>query len=195
MTDIEYNPEKCPYIVVSVVEYDGSTTTNTLYFVDPTTWAVVPQAGGALFTDHSGGGIGGFREIAWDCCGNLFIGTYVTDDRVNLRFVPNACDVGSITDDSSLVWNTQDDGQWTSSYSGMDIALGEAGDESWCCVGAGDFTGDGAVNGLDMQGFITCYLAFGDSSVPGPGCCCADVDHSGIVDSADIDAFVALLLN
>lgn len=55
------------------------------------------------------------------------------------------------------------------------------------CACPGDMNGDTKKNGKDVQMFVNCY-------VWGNGCSCADVDGSGGVTPADLNAFIADLL-
>ncbi len=60
-----------------------------------------------------------------------------------------------------------------------------------CPTAPGDLTGDAAVNGGDIQSFVSCYLG-GDPFAA--GCGCADLDASGDFSPADITTFVDCLL-
>jgi hypothetical protein len=67
-----------------------------------------------------------------------------------------------------------------------DIYCGDAG-----CTMRGDLTGDGVVDGADIQAFSDCYIG-GDPAVP--ACRCADIDETGAFDPTDITQFVICLL-
>jgi len=56
------------------------------------------------------------------------------------------------------------------------------------CNCPGDLTGDGNVDGDDVQGFIDCLLA---GATP---CVCADLNNSGGMDAGDVGPFVTALL-
>lgn len=57
------------------------------------------------------------------------------------------------------------------------------------CDCAGDVVDDGAVNGVDVQGFVDCMLGGGTN------CGCADIVEPGVeLNDADVDAFVSELL-
>ena len=56
------------------------------------------------------------------------------------------------------------------------------------CTCPGDFDGDGARTGDDIQRFVNCYLAAGS------GCACADLTGDGILDANDLSTFVSALL-
>lgn len=60
-----------------------------------------------------------------------------------------------------------------------------------CTTVPGDMSGADGVNGVDIDGFIGCYLG-GDPFAP--GCGCADMNASATFESADITAFVDCLL-
>lgn len=61
-----------------------------------------------------------------------------------------------------------------------------------CPTIVGDMTGTGELNGLDVSGFVRCYL--GGLPQAG-GCPCADMDVNGLFNQADINLFVSALLN
>ncbi|MCK6457555.1 MAG: hypothetical protein L6Q92_13625 [Phycisphaerae bacterium] len=190
--DIEYNPAISPNVYVSIGESAAGVTTNTLYIVNPSTWAVVPQGAGN-FSDHSATGTSTFREIGLDTGGTLFIGTFVDSaDRVNIRILPNATTPASIANDSTVVWNVQDVGQFIANFSGLDVAAGLP----VTCALPGDMPPtNGIVNGGDINKFVDCYL---DSVGQAPVANCECVDTAapfGTVTSADVAAFVVDLLN
>jgi hypothetical protein len=59
------------------------------------------------------------------------------------------------------------------------------------CETRADMTGDGAVDGDDVAGFVACFLS-GD---PGSAeCVCADIDGSEAFEPSDIEALVQCLL-
>lgn len=188
--DVEYNPAISPNVYVFVGEFDSvsSTTTNTLYIVNPATWTIVTQAGGASFTDHSTAPTGTVREIAFDSVGNLFLSTFVSStDRVNVRFIPGASSAASIAANSSVIYNSMDVGQFlpANGFSGLDIATAVV------CSLPGDMNGDGRRNGLDVEAFVRCFLS-GPSI--GAGCACADMDNGGTIVAGDQAAFIAAML-
>ena len=198
VADIEYNPEISDVIAVVVGEFSGGTT-NTLYLVDRDGVDNIPgngddfsiiQQSGADFTDHSAAGTGTFREIAWDCDGNLFLGTFADgSNRVNIRYFGGlATNPGGVTNDSSIIWNEMDAGQELTNFSGLDVALG-----SDACDCPGDLNGDGNRDGLDVQGFVDCLL--GVNMDPTVNCQCADIDMNGSIELADAPLFVNLLLD
>jgi hypothetical protein len=57
-----------------------------------------------------------------------------------------------------------------------------------CTTCPGDVSGDGVVDGRDVQGFVDCVLGGGSN------CPCGDFDDSGTVDLDDVNDFVAALL-
>ncbi|HKQ47035.1 MAG TPA: hypothetical protein VJZ71_03070 [Phycisphaerae bacterium] len=61
-----------------------------------------------------------------------------------------------------------------------------------CNTCAGDVDGDNAVTALDIQQFTNCTAS---SSLILRTCGCADEDFSGVLDQADVDAFVDAVLN
>jgi len=58
------------------------------------------------------------------------------------------------------------------------------------CTCFGDLTGDGMVDGRDVNAMAACVISAG-----GAGCDCADVDHAGGVTAADIAPFITAMLN
>jgi len=60
-----------------------------------------------------------------------------------------------------------------------------------CATVAGDIDGNSALNGLDLDGFVSCLLG---SEPVGGNCACADMDDSGDADDADVAGFVAAVL-
>lgn len=56
------------------------------------------------------------------------------------------------------------------------------------CVCLGDFTGDNARAGNDIQGFVDCLTA------TGPNCVCAVLDGNATLDMNDVGLFVNDLL-
>ncbi len=67
-----------------------------------------------------------------------------------------------------------------------DIYCGEV-----ACSMRGDLTGDGTVDGADIQAFSDCHIG-GDPGAP--DCICADIDESGAFEPADVSEFVTCLL-
>ncbi len=67
-----------------------------------------------------------------------------------------------------------------------DIYCGEV-----ACNMRGDLTGDGTVDGADIQAFSDCHIG-GDPGAP--SCICADIDESGAFEAADVSEFVTCLL-
>ena len=59
------------------------------------------------------------------------------------------------------------------------------------CECPGDVNGDGIINGLDIAGFVRCFLGI---PLPGDNCACVDVDENGVYDGMDIVVFVDLIL-
>jgi len=197
VADVEYNPEVSDVIAVAVGEFSGGTI-NTLYLVDRDGVDNIPgngddfsliQQNGADFTDHSAAGTGTFREIAWDCDGNLFVGTFAeSSNRVNIRYLEDlAVTPSGVSDNSSIIWNEMGAGQELTNFSGLDVALGVEE-----CPCPGDVNGDGIRNGLDAQGFVDCLL--GTNTNPDVDCACADVDGNGTLDLTDQMLFVDQLL-
>lgn len=59
------------------------------------------------------------------------------------------------------------------------------------CQCPGDVNGDGLVNGLDIAGFVRCFMG---TSLPVDHCECADMNGDLLVDLADVQPFVDRLL-
>lgn len=55
------------------------------------------------------------------------------------------------------------------------------------CGCPGDMNGDGKKDGLDVQGFVDCFVSDGS-------CTCADVNGAGGVTFDDLASFVAAML-
>jgi hypothetical protein len=91
-----------------------------------------------------------------------------------------ACCYGNGT--CSVTLQTECLGTWTSSASC---------EPNPCCELMGDMNGDGAVNGLDIEGFVYCLLE--GSPLPGTNCVCGDFNHNNVVDEGDITDFMAAL--
>lgn len=70
------------------------------------------------------------------------------------------------------------------------IFAGSSPCSSEACTCFGDLTGDGMVNGRDVNAMAACVISAG-----GAGCDCADVDHAGGVTAADVGPFITALLN
>lgn len=60
-----------------------------------------------------------------------------------------------------------------------------------CGTCAGDVNGDNLTDGLDVAGFVDCFLRFPRNA---PACGCADMNADQLVDEADVSPFVARLL-
>ncbi|MBE7505974.1 MAG: hypothetical protein HS101_06760 [Planctomycetia bacterium] len=60
------------------------------------------------------------------------------------------------------------------------------------CECPGDVNGDGILNGLDIAGFVRCFLGI---PIPADNCACVDVNGNGIYDANDIAVFVDLVLS
>lgn len=60
------------------------------------------------------------------------------------------------------------------------------------CRCPGDVDGNGILNGLDIAGFVRCFLGV---PLPSDNCACVDMDGDGIYTSADITFFVQAILS
>jgi len=60
------------------------------------------------------------------------------------------------------------------------------------CECPGDMNGDGQIDGLDIQGFVDCFL--GVNTNPTVYCKCGDINGDGLQDFEDQDLFIELLL-
>jgi hypothetical protein len=60
------------------------------------------------------------------------------------------------------------------------------------CECPGDVNGDSILNGLDIAGFVRCFLGF---PLPTDNCACVDINNDGVYTQADINAFVNLILS
>ena len=56
------------------------------------------------------------------------------------------------------------------------------------CTCPGDLDGDHQLTGLDIQRFVTCYIAGGSA------CQCADVNANSVLDPGDVTTFVNSLI-
>jgi hypothetical protein len=68
------------------------------------------------------------------------------------------------------------------------ISSGTCGPNACLCPLKGDLTGDGVVDGLDIQAFVDCVFAGGTD------CPCGDFDYNGVSDLADVPGFIGALL-
>ncbi|MFQ5430064.1 MAG: dockerin type I domain-containing protein [Phycisphaerae bacterium] len=59
------------------------------------------------------------------------------------------------------------------------------------CKCPGDINGDLLVNGLDIQGFVNCFLG---NPLPVDNCTCADMNEDGVVNAFDVPLFVQRIL-
>lgn len=59
------------------------------------------------------------------------------------------------------------------------------------CDCPGDINGDGVLNGLDIAGFVRCWLG---TSQPGDNCACADIDGDGIYTQVDFAQFIGRIM-
>ena len=107
MTDIEYNPDISPYVYAMWGYYSGGTT-NTLFVLDPSSWALYGSYDFSTSMETT-------REIAFDSEGNLFVSQYSSAVDV----IYGAADPSTITNNSSVDYYTSS--TW-SSYNGMDVA-------------------------------------------------------------------------
>ena len=60
-----------------------------------------------------------------------------------------------------------------------------------CATQLGDVDGNDALNGIDVNGFVSCLLG---SEPVGGDCACADMNNSGAADTLDVAAFVAAVM-
>ena len=60
------------------------------------------------------------------------------------------------------------------------------------CDCPGDVNGDGVLNGLDIAGFVRCWVG---NSLPGDNCACADINGDGVYTPADMQAFIQRLFS
>ena len=200
-TDLEYNPQISPYIYAAYSSFESatSTTTNSLFILDP-------RAGYSLVnTLNLSTSANTLREIALGPNGDLFIGQFSGAIDVLTDVVSNP---SVLTDDSSIDWYTP---ITFAAFSGMDVAAGGAPpmvspdfnmDGSLNCldvnalttdIAAGtntplyDLNQDGDVNQLDLTDWLSqageVNLGPGKAYLPG------DADLSGAVDGTDFGAW------
>jgi len=102
---------------------------------------------------------------------------YVGPTRVDVTvdIAPNA-PTGSRT-----ITLTNPDGQTASIPGALTIV-----DAVQCSSLLGDMSGDGLVDGRDVQGFVDCYM-LGDPSIA--GCGCADLQRDNVLTKADVTLF------
>ena len=173
-TALAYNPSVSPYLFASRSTFDGdtSTTTNTLFVLDPSDgYAVLNEVD--LSTSSNT-----MREIALDADGNLFFSSFGSSaDGAPINVILGASDdPAAIADNSSTVWYTSVNG---SSFSGFDIAVGGV------TMGVdGDFNDDGVYDCADIDALVA-EIAGGSNN--------PDFDlagDDGIVDAADLQAWL-----
>jgi hypothetical protein len=132
---IAYNPQLSNYVYVLSSAFQGSTT-NTLYIVDPSTWAVVKQLN--LSTSMNTG-----RDLAIGNDRNLYITSRIDASQpaiYKLVLNPNndttisAAEIAALTDNSTTAFYSNS-AIGTTGFTGMDIAIGaQAAVDQACCL-------------------------------------------------------------
>lgn len=62
-----------------------------------------------------------------------------------------------------------------------------------CLTCPADVSGDGRLDGVDVQGFVDCIIA-ANGGAPTPACRCADTNQDALLTTGDVDAFMAAIL-
>ena len=121
-SSLAYEPTLSPYVWASAAIFNGTTTTNKVWALDPTSFAVVDEVD--LSTSIAAKSI---RELAFDSRGNLFISHFVnttsTPAGESIAVILNAAaNAGSIADNSSQPYFTQTGTVQSAQFNGMDVA-------------------------------------------------------------------------
>jgi hypothetical protein len=100
--------------------------------------------------------------------------------------------IAPLTSQMKIRFSASDPGGLSINEGGIDaIRIDDAYCGEVVCSMRGDLTGDGTVDGADVQAFVDCHIG----GEPGTtGCLCADIDESGTFDPADLSQFVTCLL-
>ncbi|MCH8912473.1 MAG: hypothetical protein IIA33_02785, partial [Planctomycetes bacterium] len=175
-SDIEYNPEISRNVYIMYSAFSGGTL-NLLFVLDPT------DGFNLLATFDYSTSIETTREIAFDACGNLFVGQYggsATPDGPPTDIIFDAVNLDSLADNNSVDWYTS---LTQSSFSGIDVAIGGADcvvDPCGACPW--DASGDGDVGAFDLAQLLGNWGTLPKNAAPEIVCLDADDDN-------DIDAF------
>jgi hypothetical protein len=176
-TSLAYEPLLSPYLYVMWNRFNSSTSTNnnTLYLFDPTKFGNANPADDLVATVDFSGSMNSTREIAFDSEGNLFVGQFKSTSGVGpavdviLGLAGTAPE--SIVPNSSVNWYSPSHG---AGFTGLDVA------SSIPPLPAGDFDGDGDVDGADFVVWQTNFPA-----ASGHELATGDADGDADVDGAD----------
>jgi hypothetical protein len=121
-SSLAYEPTLSPYVWASIAKFDGTTTTNKVWALDPNnSFAVVDEV------DLSGSiAAKSIRELAFDSRGNLFVSHFVnttsTPAGESIHVILGAAaNAGTIADNSSQPYYTQSP-VLSAQFNGMDVA-------------------------------------------------------------------------
>ncbi len=109
--------------------------------------------------------------------------------NTHLKIMPSTPITSSIPYTVESTWIATNPG--TTPMVGFDVFndfRGHARPALLCKNRAGDFNGDGAVNGADVQDYARCRIT------PEPGCGCADLDYNDVLNGTDTALFTEALL-
>jgi hypothetical protein len=120
-SSLAYEPTISPYVWASIAKFDGTTTTNKVWALDPSSFAIVDDID--LSTSIAAKSI---RELSFDSRGNLFISHFVnttsTPAGESIHVILGAAaNAGSIADNSSQAYFTQSP-VLSAQFNGMDVA-------------------------------------------------------------------------
>jgi hypothetical protein len=120
-SSLAYEPTLSPYVWASIAKFDGAATTNKVWALDASSFAVVDKID--LSTSIAAKSI---RELSFDSRGNLFISHFVnttsTPAGESIHVILGAAaNAGTIADNSSQAYYTQNP-VLSAQFNGMDVA-------------------------------------------------------------------------
>ncbi|MGE0481002.1 MAG: hypothetical protein AB7Q17_11075 [Phycisphaerae bacterium] len=204
--EVEYNPTIAPYLFVLQSAFDSGTSTSQslLSVIDIQGPNFVRSIDLSMSLQTS-------REMALCTDRNLYLGQFAGSTaplpRVYVDVLDldtdndgdvDAADIAALADNSSTDYFSLNPGI-SSSFNGMDVALGSADP----CAGhvVGDANGDGVVNNFDIDAFVlaltdeTAYVNTFCGGDPACRVCRCDTNGDGLANNFDIDSFVACVVN
>lgn len=139
-TSLAYNPAVSQYMYALFGAFDGTSTVNRLYVLDPnSSYSLVKEVDLSTSLQTA-------RDIAIGPGGDLFMtqfgGSSAGGAGIDIIPAANALNPATIADNSSLDWYLS---TTTASFSGLDVGFGSGGEEL-----PGDFDGDDDVDGADF---------------------------------------------
>jgi hypothetical protein len=206
---IEVNTVPLPGVLAG--PFNNPANCHDYYILNPGTWIEAQHQaealGGDLVTINDApenewvrsnfANFGSQQQPIWVGLSDVAVeGTYVWADGAPLGYANWAAgEPNNLGNEDYVMMSDAVTGEWNDAHSGLHFSgVVELPAANCPCTCWGDVNGDAAVRGDDIQRFVNCFIAAAGGPHT-PGCSCADVNHDGFVNAADITAMANAALN